>query len=139
MLIIRMLFIVCLFFLTACRLLSPKAEYIPDNEALKNATVGKPYLFKINILGGPVFGGAERKVGTISPDDSDIFLRNCQLPSWRMTEKTRDTKDHNCVEIYGTPTKPGMIKINISGGMYGSMIAPASRFSKDYILNVVNP
>ncbi|MDM3518845.1 hypothetical protein OGW13_02710, partial [Citrobacter sp. Ca225] len=48
-------------------------------------------------------------------------------------------KDHNCIEVYGVPTKTGAIKINISGGIYGSMIAPASYFSKDYTLNIVKP
>ena len=101
--------------------------------------VGKAYLFKIKILGGRVFGGAQRKAGIVEPDDTGIFLRNCQLPDSVITADTRDTKDHNCIEVYGVPTKPGAIKINISGGMYGSMIAPASYFSKDYTLNVVKP
>ncbi|MEW7312911.1 hypothetical protein AB1E22_09340 [Buttiauxella gaviniae] len=139
MLNLRVIFIPCLLCLSACTLLSPKAEYIPDNGVLKDAIVGMPYFSKISIVRGRVFGGVERKAGIIEPNDSGIFLRNCLLPSWMITENTRDTKDHNCVEVYGTPTKPGIININISSGMYGHMFAPASEFSKDYTLTVVNP
>lgn len=125
--------------LTACTFLSPEAEYIPDNEVLPAATLGKSYLFKISILGGAVFGGAERKAGTVEPDDAGVFVRNCKLPDSVITADTRDIKDHNCVEVYGTPSKTGLIKINLSSGMYGNMFVPGSYFSKDYTLNVVNP
>jgi hypothetical protein len=47
--------------LSACSLLSSKTEYIPNNEELSEATLGKPYLLKINILGGSVFAGTEKK------------------------------------------------------------------------------
>lgn len=80
--------------------------------------------------------------GTVTPSDAGISLRNCLLPD----ENTDDSMLHkepryngNCVEVYGTPNKVVEIKINISGGMYGSMIAPASDFSKNYMLNVVKP
>ncbi len=53
--------------------------------------------------------------------------------------KPMDSNNYNCVEIYGTPTKPGIIKINISGGMYGNMFVPASEFSKDYTLKINQP
>ncbi|RJT26570.1 hypothetical protein [Buttiauxella izardii] len=139
MVFIRILFVLCLFPLTACTFLSPEAEYIPDNEVLPAATLGKPYLFKISILGGRVFGGAERKAGIVEPDDTGIFVRNCKLPDSVITEGTRDIKDHNCVEVYGTPTKSGLIKINLSSGMYGNMFVPGSYFSKDYTLTVVSP
>ncbi|WP_373203614.1 hypothetical protein [Citrobacter amalonaticus] len=112
---------------------------MPNNKILPEAEVGKPYLYKIKILGGRVFGGVQRKAGVIEPDDTGIFLRNCRLPDSVITADTRDTKDHNCIEVYGVPTKTGAIKINISGGIYGSMIAPASYFSKDYMLNIVKP
>ena len=125
--------------LSGCSILSPKAEYMPNKKILPEAEVGKPYLYKIKILGGRVFGGVQRKAGVIEPDDTGIFLRNCRLPDSVITADTRDTKDHNCIEVYGVPTKTGAIKINISGGIYGSMIAPASYFSKDYTLNIVKP
>lgn len=80
--------------------------------------------------------------GTVTPSDAGISLRNCLLPD----ENTDDSMLHkepryngNCVEVYGTPNKVVEIKINISGGMYGSMLAPASYFSKYYMLNVVKP
>lgn len=132
----RLLLIIITFGISAC---SPKVEYIPDGKILKAATVGKPYFFKIDILGGAVIGGPERRVGFVSPDNSGIFLRNCPMDEWRISAKTRDPHNYNCVEIYGTPTKSGELKINIGGGMYGSMIAPASEFSKEYTLKVVEP
>ncbi|MGB7799671.1 hypothetical protein [Buttiauxella sp.] len=138
-LILRSLVLGGIVFLSACSVLSPKAEYIPDNENLKPATVGVSYFFKIKILGGAVIGDSERRIGFVSPDKTGIFLRNCPMEEWRITPKTRDPFDYNCVEIYGTPVKPGVIKIIIGGGMYGSMIAPASAFSKEYTLNVVKP
>ncbi|KQN51899.1 hypothetical protein ASE93_01700 [Serratia sp. Leaf50] len=139
MLTLRLIFIPCLFVLSGCRLLSPRAEYIPDNEVLKVATVGVPYFLKINMLGGRVIGSKEKKVGFVTPSDRGIFLRNCKLPDSVITEDTRDLRDFNCAEVYGTPTKPGVIKITIGGGMYGHMFAPAKDFIKDYTLNVVNP
>ncbi|EEG3482306.1 hypothetical protein GZ364_000784 [Salmonella enterica] len=139
MLYFRSFLILCLLSLSGCSLLSSKADYIPNNETLPEATVGKLYFSKIKILGGRVIGGKKVKAGFVTPDNAGIFLRNCRLPNSVITEGTRDTKDHNCVEIYGAPTKTGTIKINIGGGMYGNMIAPASDFSKDYTLNVVNP
>lgn len=135
--ILRSLALGGLFFVSACSILSPKAEYIPEEEELKAATVGTPYFFKIDILGGPVIGQSTSLI--IMPNDTGIFLRNCQMEKWRITKKTRDTHDYNCVEIYGTPTKIGGMKITLSGGMYGSMIAPASEFSKEYKLNVTQP
>ncbi|EOV4927254.1 MULTISPECIES: hypothetical protein [Klebsiella] len=139
MICIRSLLILFLLSISGCKLLSPNAEYIPGNEALTEALVGKPYFFKIKILGGRVIGGPQRKVGSVVPDDAGISLRNCKLPESVITKATTDTTDHNCVEVYGVATKPGPIKITINGGMYGSMIAPASYFSKGYLLNVVKP
>lgn len=137
----------CAFFLSACSLLSPKTEYIPEGSRLKSASVGVPYFVKIDIIGGSVMGGWYHQrtgyiPGTVTPSDAGISLRNCLLPD----ENTDDSMLHkepryngNCVEVYGTPNKVVEIKINISGGMYGSMIAPANYFSKDYTLNVVKP
>lgn len=139
MIYLRFVLILFVLPLSACSLLSAKAEYIPNNEELSGATVGKPYFLKIDIFGGGVIGGIKKKAGVVVPDDTGIFLRNCQLPDSVITANTRDTKDHNCIEVYGVPTKPGTVKININGAMHGNMIAPASHFSKDYKLNVVNP
>lgn len=86
-----------------------------------------------------MFRGPRSEAGVLTPNDAGIFLRNCTLPDSVITPDTRDTNDHNCVEIFGTPVKPGLIKINIRGGMFGSMAAPASYFSKEYLLNVVKP
>ena len=127
------IFVFVPFILSAC---SPKAEFIPENEILKSATVGVPYFFKVNILGGGVLRGAERKAGQVMPYDAGIYVQNCQIPAWRITE---NTKDHNCVEIYGTPTKTGIIKITLSGGMHGNMYFSGNHFHKEYTLQVNNP
>lgn len=124
------------FGITAC---GSKAEYIPAGENLKSATVGVPYFYKIDILGGAVIGSSERRVGFVSPENIGISLRNCPMEKWRITAKTKDPFDYNCVEIYGIPTKPGIIKIIIGGGMYGNMFASAIEFSKEYKLNVIQP
>lgn len=42
--------------------------------------VGVPYSQKITILGGPVIGGVHRNIGFISPNNSGLFLRNCERP-----------------------------------------------------------
>ena len=139
MLYFRLSLTLILLFLAGCSLLSPKAEYIPSNEKLSDAIVGKPYFFKINILGERVLGSEKGKAGFVTPNDAGIFLRNCRLPDSVITKDTRDTKDHNCVEVYGIPTKTGTIKINIGGGMHGNMSAPTSFFSKDYTFEVAKP
>ncbi|MCS3433964.1 hypothetical protein [Klebsiella sp. BIGb0407] len=102
---------------------------------------------KIDIIGGAVMGGwydqqPDYKAGTVTPSDAGISLRNCLLPE-DSTDKTMLSKkpryNGNCVEVYGTPTRPGVIKIKIAGGMYGHMFAPCSYFSKDYTLTVIEP
>lgn len=133
----RIFIIASLAFLTSCTVLSPKAEYIPENGQLPNAMIGKPYFFKISILGGRVFGGRDRKAGIVEPSDTGIAVRNCDLPASVIAPETVDPKDHNCVEVYGTPTQAGIVKIHLESGMYGSMIAPASDFNKDYTLKIV--
>ena len=133
---LKIAFVGILVCIAAC---SKKAEFLPDGENLKPAIVGVPYYLKINILGGAVIGGRDRFAGFVTPDDSGITLRNCLLASWRITKDTKDKTNRNCIEIYGTPVKSGVIKINIGGGMYGNMLASASEFSKNYKLQVVQP
>ena len=140
MLKLSVILIPCLLCLSACTLLSPKAEYIPDNEVLKSATVGVPYRLKIDILGGAAFRGGSRKPGFVSPTDTGISIHYCQLSESEIKDmEPRDANNYNCVELYGTPIKSGVLKITIKGGMYGSMIAPSSRFSKDYTLKINQP
>ncbi|MFP2513651.1 hypothetical protein [Buttiauxella agrestis] len=134
--IFKTLIVFITFGITAC---GPKAEYIPEGKNLKSATVGVPYLYKIDILGGAVTGGSERRIGFVFPENTGISLRNCPMEKWRITAKTRDPFDYNCVEVYGIPTKPGVIKIIIGGGMYGNMFASAIEFSKEYKINVTQP
>ena len=51
----------------------------------------------------------------------------------------KDSNNYNCVEIYGTPTRAGVIKITIGGTMRGHMFASGTKFSKNYKLRVVQP
>lgn len=144
--ILRSLILGGLFCVSACSMLSPKAEYIPEGDELKAAVVGVPYLLKINILGGRVIDGwyesePDYKPGLVTPNDAGIFLRNCRLPESKTESFLPKTPlyNGNCIEVYGTPIKAGELKIKIDGGMYGSMIAPASEFSKEYKINVTQP
>lgn len=140
MMILRLAFVAIFIFLSACSGVNRTAEYIPENPVLNNAVVGKPYLTKVTILGGGVIGGrgAKQKIGFVIPDNAGIFLRNCQLPDEAIKDMSpKDSNDYNCIEIYGTPVKPGVIQINIGGSMFGSMLRSANTFSKDYTLNVV--
>lgn len=135
--ILRITFILSLFFLTACSLSGNKITYLPDNEILNDAMVGVPYFQKITILGGPVIGGVYRKIGFISPNNSGLFLRNCERPRSSTAGNTDTTTyDYNCVEIYGTPTNTRKIKVTIGGATYPSMIVASKEFSRDYIINV---
>lgn len=125
------------FLISAC---SPRAEFIPENEILKSATVGKPYFYKVNILGGGVIGLKEYKPAKVIPNDTGIDVKNCTGTEVRWIGKDRiDTNDYNCVEIFGTPTKAGTIKIKLSGAMYGNMWVSAGEFRKTYTLQVNNP
>lgn len=123
-------------FLSAC---GHKVEFTPDNGMLKNAKIGESYLFKVTVFGGPVMGGKKRVPGFVTPDDAGIFMRNCSFSVSQNLSEPIKAKNYNCIEIYGTPTKPGLIKINIGGAMYGNMFGSGSKYSKDYILNVVTP
>ncbi|KFC82108.1 hypothetical protein [Buttiauxella agrestis] len=113
-------------------------EYIPESKTLKPATVGMPYFFRIKILGGGVM--KHDTPGATAPSNMGISLRNCQLPESKIKNMLpKDSNDYNCIEIYGIPTKSGVIEIKLWGGMYGSMIARATRFKKEYTLNVTQP
>lgn len=136
--IIRRLFFILIFsLLTSCGFSGNKITYFPDNEILNDAMVGVPYSQKITILGGSVIGGVHRNIGFISPNNSGLFLRNCERPRSSTAGNTGTmTRDYNCVEIYGTPTNAGTIKVTIGGATYTSMIIASKEFSRDYIVNV---
>ncbi|MGO2459143.1 MAG: hypothetical protein ACTH8P_03065 [Ewingella sp.] len=142
MLILQIIFTLSIFSISGCSILSSKAEYIPDGKVLESAVIDVPYLSRIYILGGGVVHGRNHQtdgIGLVTPNDAGISLRNCQYPEWRVKQmKPRDSNNYNCIEVYGTPAILGVVKINIKGKMYGSMIAPAGNFSKDYVLNIVN-
>jgi hypothetical protein len=136
--IIRRLFFILIFpLLTSCSFSGNKITYFPDNEILNDAMVGVPYSQKITILGGPVIGGVHRNIGFISPNNSGLFLRNCERPRSSTAGNTDTiTRDYNCVEIYGTPTNTETIKVTIGGATHPSMIVASREFSRDYIVNV---
>ena len=135
--ILRIKIIISLFFLTACSFSGNKITYLPDNEILDNAIIGDPYFQKITILGGPVIGGMHRKIGFITPNNSGLFLRNCEYRRSSIIDNTETTtRDYNCVEIYGTPVNIGTIKVTITGATYPSMLIPSKEFSKDYVITV---
>lgn len=135
-----------LFCLTSCSVFSPEAHFVPEEAELSSAEVGASYFHKVEIIGGRVIGGWYRQEpdyipGVVTPTDAGIYLRNCRLED-KGEEKSFPKEplfNGNCIEIYGTPIKPGVVKINISGGMYGNMFVPAGNFSKDYTLQVVAP
>ncbi|MEI2266700.1 hypothetical protein [Erwinia sp. CGal63] len=107
------------------------ADISPKNNELNNALVGVPYYAQINIVGGNVASlknsyGDREPVGNISPDDSGLYLKHCN-----------DNKyDNNCIEIRGTPTRTGVIKVRISGFFNVAMFQKTDEFDKTYTINI---
>jgi len=123
-----------IFTMVAC---SPSASFIPEREDLPDAVIYKPYFHKINIIGGRVIKMEEPVQGKIEPDNSGIFMVNCRLPERVITSKTRMLADGNCVEIKGKPVRTGIVKVTLSGGLYGNMFVSPGRFKKTYLIKVV--
>lgn len=120
--------------LAAC---SPRASFIPEQEELPDATKNSPYFQKIKIFGGAVIKIDEAVSGKIEPEDSGLFLVNCRLPERVIVPETTMLADGNCVEIKGTPTRPGIVKVKLGGRFYGNMFISGSDFEKTYQINVV--
>ena len=120
--------------MTAC---SPSASFIPYEDELPDTVTGTPYFQKVDIFGGRVIKMDESVSGKIEPEDSGIFMENCRLPDYVITPKTTVFIDGNCVEIKGTPTRPGTIKVTLRGRFYGNMFKSPERFEKTYLIKVV--
>lgn len=130
----KRLLVLSALLLTAC---SPSASFIPYQDELPDAVVGTPYFQKVDIFGGRVIKMDESVSGKIEPESSGLFLVNCRLPDSVITAKTTMLADGNCVEIKGTPTRPGIVKVTLGGRFYGNMINSPERFEKTYLINVV--
>lgn len=56
-----------------------------------------------------------RKIGFISPNNSGLFLRNCERQTSSIAGDKATPRDYNCVEIHGAPVEIGTIKVTIGG------------------------
>ena len=98
-----------LLLLSACSL---QAEFTPEREVLNDATVGIPY-YKQAIA------------GDIHPDNLGLHLQYCD-----------DNEFNNCIQIRGTPTKAGIAKVRVHGGLGGGMFSKSGEFDKTYTITV---
>lgn len=122
----RFFFVLSLFLLSACSL---QAEFTPEGETLDDATVGVNYYNQINIFGGIVLSydmyGNQVIVGDIHPDDLGLYLQYCD-----------DDESNNCIQIRGIPTKAGIAKVRIHGGLSGGMHSKSGEFDKTYTITI---
>ena len=118
-----------LLLLSACSL---QAEFTPEREVLNDATVGIPYYNQINIFGGVVLSydlyGKQAIAGDIHPDNLGLHLQYCD-----------DNEFNNCIQIRGTPTKAGIAKVRVHGGLGGGMFSKSGEFDKTYRCDRVQP
>lgn len=124
----KIFFILSLFLLSACSL---QAEFTPEEETLNDATVGVPYYNQINIFGGIVLSydvyGNQVIAGDIHPDNLGLHLQYCD-----------DDEFNNCIQIRGIPTKTGIAKIRVHGGLGGGMLSKSRDFDKTYTITIKN-
>lgn len=110
------------------------ASFTPENSVLTDAIVGKPYYAQITIAGGRVakltdIHGNNEFVANISPENYGLYVQHCN----------NDEHDNNCVQVRGTPTKEGVVKIRVSGFFNVSMLDKSSDFDKTYTVHIKNP
>ncbi|WP_318367883.1 hypothetical protein [Enterobacter sp.] len=125
----RKLIIVFPFFLlTGCAL---EASYIPEDSQLKDAEVGMPYYSQIYVLGGRAssisFHGKKTLIGKLSHRETGLYVQPCE-----------DEMDNNCVQIRGVPTKVGVVKVRVAGGLSGGMLSSGGSFDKTYTITIKN-
>lgn len=112
--------------LSAC---TNRASFEPDGDSLEDAVVGQSYDSMIHIVGGAVFSldleGMKRFVGVIYPNNIGLSLEYCD-----------DSPAKNCVRVKGIPTKAGVVKVRVSGGLFGNNFSSGSSFDKTYTLIV---
>lgn len=119
-----------LFAISACTVL--QADFIPENDKLNDATVGRAYYSQINILGGHVISydlhGKKVIVGDITPDNIGLRVQYCN-----------EKNSNNCIQIRGVPIKTGTVKVRVYGGLAGGMFSKAGEFDKTYTIKINPP
>ncbi|MCX8957919.1 hypothetical protein [Erwinia psidii] len=122
----RLFFVLSFFLLSACSL---QAEFTPEGVILNDATVGIPYYNQINIFGGIVLSydiyGKQVIAGDINPDNLGLHLQYCD-----------EDEFNNCIQIRGTPTKAGIAKVRVHGGLGGGMLSKSGEFDKTYTITI---
>lgn len=117
---------IAMIMLSACTL---KPTVAPDGDGLSDATVGRPYRADITITGGAVYSidshGRDKFVGDIAPKNSGLSLRYCN-----------NSPAHNCVRVSGVPVAPGITKVRVSGGLFGTNVATGGQFDKIYTITI---
>ncbi|NMP29024.1 hypothetical protein GW590_19395 [Rahnella sp. SAP-1] len=125
----NILLIFLIFSLSACTL---HARFTPESDKLNDATQGVTYYEQINIFGGPVYSfdknGSPKLVGEITPKDTGLYVQQCN-----------DKMRNNCIQIRGVPTKAGIVKVRVSGGLSGAMLQKSSQFDKTYTIIIKKP
>lgn len=118
---------VLISFLSGCTL---HATVTPEGDVLEDAIVGVNYYGEINITGGKAYSLDpdalhERFVGSISPTDTGLYVQHCN-----------GGDSNNCVQIRGNPTKTGVVKVNVSGSLFGTNVATGGEFDKTYTITI---
>ncbi|BEJ34074.1 hypothetical protein OIPHN330_26940 [Citrobacter freundii] len=69
--------------------------------------------------------GKQAIAGDIHPDNLGLHLQYCD-----------DNEFNNCIQIRGTPTKAGIAKVRVHGGLGGGMFSKSGEFDKTYTITV---
>jgi hypothetical protein len=109
-------------------------SFLPENPRLHDAVVHQPYSAKITIFGAPVVSPGI--VLRLNPEDTGLTIKYCQIPEWRMSDKTSDTRDLNCIQVQGTPVKTGVVTFLVAGGGIRTCILfeSSTRFRKNHYI-----
>lgn len=122
----KILFAFYLLLLSGCTM---KADFKPEGDTLNEATVGTPFYSQINIFGGRVLSynieGKQVIAGDIHPDNLGLHLQYCD-----------DKELNNCIQIRGIPTKAGIAKVRVHGGLGGGMLSKSGDFDKTYTITI---
>lgn len=122
----KVFFVLSLLLISGCSL---QAEFTPEGGVLNDAFVGIPYYNQINIFGGVVLSydvyGKQVIAGDIHPDNLGLHLEYCD-----------DNEFNNCIQIRGIPTKAGIAKVRVHGGLGGGMLSKSGDFDKTYTITI---
>ncbi|EOC6627053.1 hypothetical protein ACI6LE_003624 [Cronobacter sakazakii] len=69
--------------------------------------------------------GKQVIAGDIYPDNLGLHLQYCD-----------DNEFNNCIQIMGTPTKAGIAKVRMHGGLGGGMLSKSGEFDKTYTIKI---